>query len=55
VSVDFVHGFVNNSGLLQLDITLRMVAFGSPATITTNATITAPFVAAVAGEPSQSA
>jgi hypothetical protein len=49
VSVDFVHGFVNNAGLLQLDITLRVVAFGSLATITTNATITAPFVATVAG------
>jgi hypothetical protein len=49
VSVDFVHGFVNNSGLLQLDVTLRVVAFGSLATITTNATITAPFVATVAG------
>ena len=49
VFVDFVHGFVNNAGLLQLDITLRVVAFGSLATITTNATISAPFVATVAG------
>ena len=49
VFVDFVHGFVNNSGFLQLDVTLRVVAFGSLATITTNATITAPFVATAAG------
>jgi len=49
VTVDFLHAFVNNSGLFQLDLTLRAVAFASLATITTAATITAPFTATVAG------
>ena len=49
VFVDFLHGFVNNSGLFQMDVTLRAVAFASLATITTSATITAPFTATVAG------
>jgi hypothetical protein len=48
VFVDFLHGFVNNSGLFQLDVTLRAVAFATLATITTSATVTASFAATVA-------
>ena len=40
--VDFIHGFVNESGMLQIDLRIRAVVALSLATVTTNATVTAP-------------
>ena len=47
--LDFAHAFVNAAGMLQVDLTVRADMFASLATVTTTATLTAPFVATVAG------
>jgi hypothetical protein len=47
--LDFAHAFVNAAGSLQVDLRLRAVMWSSLATVTTTVTVTAPFVAPVAG------
>jgi hypothetical protein len=47
--LDFAHAFVNAAGMLQLDLRIRAVMWSSLATVTTAATVTAPFVATIVG------
>jgi len=49
LSLDFAHAFVNAAGMLQVDLRVRAVMWSSLATVTTTATVTAPFAATVAG------
>jgi hypothetical protein len=49
LSLDFAHAFVNAVGDLQVDLRVRAVMWSSLATVTTTATVTAPFTASVVG------